>query len=160
MKGALPCPALRCRDTLVCGCQVYTEQLSELTRSRAATTALEDQLAAAQQRVVHVAAMETHVDLLEVLLERRVLCGDREGMVAEDTLAQAVAAKTVHRQLLETTAALREEVRVARAVDPVRVRQLDLVIARLTGEKNHFENKVLPNITCVPSRYCMHTFVF
>lgn len=125
---------------------VYNEQFCELTRCRTAIQKLEEDLNMFKQSDLEkrsqIADLEETVVQLECRAENCLLQANRSGMIAQNDYHNSLRLAAQLCDLERTIKKLSGELDVARQAEPLKIKQLEYMLARTVGEKNHFENKV------------------
>merc|ERR1711939_613918 len=124
---------------------VYNEQFCELTRCRTTIQKLEEDLGILKQSDLekrsHIADLEETVIQLECRAENCLLQANRSGMIAQNDYHNSLKLASQLCDLERTINKLLGELDVARQAEPLKIKQLEYMLARTVGEKNHFENK-------------------
>ena len=125
---------------------LYNQQLELLATNHSKVSELETINARTRKAYHNTILKLVRTELSLGIVDRqyahtRVQC-DRQAMLAEDMSgAMGILAEKVQ-GAHGTIVALREDLQLARAAEPFAMKKLNFMVAKLSGEKNHYENKV------------------
>ena len=124
---------------------LYKQQLSKIADGQSRIvdleSALSDIITVRNQYAVTVSALEMRAGTLERSLRRREIHSEREGMMGEDNLNTCVQIYEKMTMQQETILNLESELLEAKSAEPFELKRLNFMVSKLSGEKNHYENK-------------------
>jgi len=124
---------------------LYDQQLSKIADSHSRIVDLESALCdmsrVRNQYALTTSALEMRVGTLKQALRRRQLHSEREGMEGENlrSVSSLLMSKTVAYQ--DTISQLEADLSEAKMAEPFELKKLNFMVCKLSGEKNHYENK-------------------
>jgi predicted nuclease with TOPRIM domain len=125
---------------------LYNQQLELLATNHSRTSELETILGRAntayRNSVIQLVNIELELGILSTRFARSMQLCDWQGMVSEDMCGLVVGLELRLAKSDDTIRSLNEDLSMARVAEPIAMKKLNYMVAKLSGEKNHYENKV------------------
>ncbi|CAE7461086.1 unnamed protein product, partial [Symbiodinium microadriaticum] len=124
---------------------LYNQQLELLATNHSKTSELETINSRARKAYLSTIIQLVSTELqLGIVSRASALClleSDRYGMCAEDMHGSVITMAGKLHSSQSTITTLHEDLQLARAAEPFAMKKLNYLVAKLNGEKNHYENK-------------------